>query len=91
MVGSIVTLLVIGVAAGAGTHRNRFRPAPRARQQPTVAVGPASPAGASEQKCCRIPVFRSAVPASPATTREHFDRREREGASQTEVKEHAND
>jgi hypothetical protein len=91
MGGSIVTLLVIGVAACAGTHRNRFRPAPRARQQPTVAVGPASPAGTNEQKCCRVPVFRSAVPASPARAQEHFDRREPEGVSQTEAKEHAND
>jgi hypothetical protein len=71
-VGSIVTLLAIGVAAGAGTHRNRFRPVSRARQQPTVAVGPASPTVASEQKCCPIPVFLSAVPASPARTREPF-------------------
>jgi hypothetical protein len=45
MVRSIVTLLAIGVAAGAGTHRNLFPPAPRARQRPTVAVGPASNQG----------------------------------------------
>ena len=34
MVTSIVTLLAIGIAAGAGMHRNRFRPVRRARQQP---------------------------------------------------------
>jgi hypothetical protein len=34
MVASTVTLLAIGIAAGAGTHRNRFRPVRRARQQP---------------------------------------------------------
>jgi hypothetical protein len=43
MVASTVTLLAIGIAAGAGTHRNRFRPVRRARQQPTGAEGPASP------------------------------------------------
>jgi len=29
MVASTVTLLAIGIAAGAGTHRNRFRPVTR--------------------------------------------------------------
>lgn len=43
MVGSILTLLAIGVAAGAGTHRNRFRPLSPARQQPTGAEGLVGP------------------------------------------------
>lgn len=43
MVGSILTLLAIGVATGAGTHRNRFRPLSPAGQQPTGAEGPAGP------------------------------------------------
>ncbi len=34
--GSIMTLLVVGVAGCAGTHRKRFRQALQTRQRPTV-------------------------------------------------------
>ncbi len=43
MVGSILTLLAIGVAAGAGTRRTRSRPLSWAGQQPTGAEGLAGP------------------------------------------------
>jgi hypothetical protein len=49
MVGSIVRLLVIGVAACVGTHRNRFPPVPRAHQRPTIGGGPVSSTIANEQ------------------------------------------
>ena len=55
MVTSIVTLLASGIAAGAGTHRNRFRPV-RARQQLAGAVGPASPTGPVRQEPGRISI-----------------------------------
>ena len=58
MVASIVTLLAIGIAAGAGTHRNRFRLVRRARQQPR-AVGRASPTGPVNRDAAR---YRSSDP-----------------------------
>jgi hypothetical protein len=87
MVGPIVTLLAIGVAAGAGTHRHRFRPVSRARQQPTVAVGPASPTGPVNRDAAQ---YRSSDPLFSPVRQEpgsRSDRREREGASQTKVKD----
>jgi hypothetical protein len=86
MVTSIVTLLAIGIAAGAGTHRNRFRPASRARQQPPGAEGPASPTGPVNRKSgpdTGLPIRRSRQSGKNPGA---FDRREREGASQTKVK-----
>jgi hypothetical protein len=38
MMGAILTLLVIGVSACAGTHRNRFVKRRGPRERPTVGV-----------------------------------------------------
>ena len=72
MVGSILTLLAIGVAAGAGTHRNRFRPLSPARQQPTEAeglTGPLHHPWPAHRKITRYRVVRSTVSGSPARTK----------------------
>jgi hypothetical protein len=79
MVGSIVRLLAIGVAAGAGTPQSvsfTVADSPAADSSGEPSGGPRfTNPGASEQKCCQIPVFQSAVFASPARIQEHFDRR----------------
>jgi hypothetical protein len=89
MVRSIVTLLVIGVVACEGTHRNRFRQAPRTRQRPAVGLAPLHRPGRVNRNAVGCWSSDPRFPASPAN-QEYFDHREREHATQTEAKERAN-
>jgi hypothetical protein len=90
MVTSIVTLLAIGIAAGVGTHRNRFRPVRRARQQPPGAEGPSSPTGPVNRKSGPDTGLPIAVLASPARTREHSIAGNAKAHHRQRSKEHAN-
>jgi hypothetical protein len=94
MVGSILTLLAIGVAAGAGTHRTRFRPLSWAGQQPTGAEGLVGPLPQPWPANKRTVRYRSSDPAFLPVRQESKTipiAGNGKGAAQTGAKEHAND